>query len=231
MRRNELAIDNYYHIVIRGAGGVPFLHDQDDWWLCLKLLYYLNDSSLSSTWERDLATHKCSLLERPKHWSPREPHVCILAFCIHDNHIHLLVKEIKEGGLTAFMRRFPNSLSNRHRVKYKKSGNIFQAAYKLRRLDSDADLQNVAQYIMVKNVLERYPKGGIEGAMIDFTAAWQWANQDNFSSLPDYAQQRNSPLIDKELLGTVLSSSNQFKNEAWEYLKWRHERNEESLEL
>jgi len=224
MRRDNLAVGSYYHVVIRGAGGLPFFHDEDDWWLGLKLLYYLNDESLvGSTWRRDLVINKCALFERPAHWPPRQPRIKILAFCLHDNHIHLLVKEIKGGGLTAFMRRFPNSLSNCHRMKYRRSGSIFQAAYKLRRIADDGDLQNVALYIMVKNGLERYPNGGLKGAMSDLESAWIWAKQDPFSSLPDYAGRRNSPVIERDLLRTILPEPKKFLLEAREYLKWRDE--------
>lgn len=231
MRREDLAPGNFYHVVIRGAGGFSFLHDDDDWLTSLTHLYYINDSTLRSTWRRELQSYKCGLFERPQTWPAYDPRVHIFAFCIHDNHIHLLIEEMKEGGLTSFMRRYPNCLSNIHRIKYGKAGSIFQAGYQLRRIDSDADLRNVALYILSKNVFERYPEGGIEGALKNFHRATNWALKDPFSAFADYGSTRDSPLVHREILGDFFRTPASFIKEAEDYLSHRIEREKEIREL
>lgn len=230
MRRDNLSKGNYYHVVVRGAGGVSFLKRVEDFWLCIKLLFYQNDTLKKRHWERQLKIFNCKFLQRPEHWPPQDPRIKILAFCIHDNHIHLLVKEIKDGGLTAFMRRFPNSLSNKLKKRYgnlKRMGNAFQAAYKLRLIESDADLRNVALYIMSKNVFERYPNGGIDGALENWDDALKWALEDSFSSFPDFAGKRNSPILDKDVLRAHFPTTNKFIKEARAYLEnWEYKQDE-----
>ncbi len=195
------------------------MFDEQDWWIILKLIYYLNDSNLPKRWERSLILKGCSLFERPEEWPEHDPQIYILAYCIHDDHIHFLVKEIRQGGITAFMRRLPNSFSNKHRVKYEKSGNIFQPAYTVRWISSEADLHNVALYIMAKNTMERYPEEGITGALRNFTKASKWANNDPFSSFADYGSTRNSPILKKEILEDRFSNQKLFLSEAKGYLK------------
>lgn len=231
MRRPDLTPDTYHHVILRGARGMSFLHDKQDWWECLKLLYYHNDTFQYGQWRRDVAHMKTKeLFSRPATWPKRDPLISLLAFCIHGNHVHLLVKEIREGGLSWFMHRFPNSMTLRYNKKYGGSGSIFQGSYASRLIRSDNDLQIVALYIMAKNVFERYPKSGLKKATDHFEDAYQWALTDSFSSFADYAAERNSPIIEKDLLGEFFPTPSLFKKEAKEYLEWYRERQEEERE-
>ncbi len=196
------------------------VEDDHDRWDFLKLLYYFNDTFKYTHWERDLMINNRKLFSRPEHWPEREPLVLISAFCLHDNHFHLLVKEIREGGLSEFMQRLPNSMSVRYIQRYGSKGSIFQASYQHRLIESDADLMNVALYIMIKNVFEKYPEG-LAGALSQFDQAYKWALQDPFSSLADYGAERRSPIIDKDLLAYFFPTPARFKKEAREYVKWR----------
>lgn len=230
MKRDKLVVGSYYHIIERGARFMDIFHDDNDRWNCLRLLFYLNDSYYNNLWERELADSKCPLFKRPKSWPTRDPLVSLEAFCLHDNHFHLLVREIKNRGISDFMHRLPNSMSLRYNKKYNSSGTIFQGPYKLRLIDNDADLENVALYIMVKNVFERFP-GGIKSAENNFKKAWLWGLKDNFSSFADYASKRNSPIVNRKHLRDFFDSPVKFKKSAYDYLKYRRERENEVEEL
>lgn len=212
-------------MVMRGVRQAPIVHNDIDRWDFVKLLYYLNDSFIKRQWERDLSNGKCKLFERPSHWPEQDPLVNVCAFCLHDNHFHLLLKEIRDGGISLFMQRLPNCLSLRYNKKYEGVGTIFQGSYKSRRVQSDGDLINLGMYIMAKNVMERCP-GGIHAATKNFEKAWKWALNDNFSSFADYASRRASPIIRKDALGELLPSPERFKEEVKQYLQNYQEREE-----
>jgi len=195
---------------------MEIFHDKDDLLSCLELLYYLNDIQLPHNWKRDLKN--TPFLYRPEHWPARSTYTDILCFCIHSNHIHLLLKEKLENGISRFMRGFPNSLTQRYNEKYGGAGSIFQGSYKNRKIENDADLHNVALYIMAKNVMERFPEGGITGAAESFEQAWAWASDDTFSSFPAYAAEKSAPLLQKEILAERFSSSEKFYSEVKNYL-------------
>ena len=217
MRRDELVVNGFYHIVQRGARQMNIVHNDADRWDFNKLLYYLNDSFIKRQWERDLLHGDHHIFERPESWPERDPLVSICAYCLHDNHFHLLVKEIREGGLSLFMQRLPNSMSRRYNKKYGGSGTIFDGSYKARRVYHDNDLIGVSLYIMVKNVMEKMP-GGLTHAMNDPEGAWKYALQDRFSSFPDYAAARNSPIVEKDLLRELFPTTDAFKQNAANYL-------------
>jgi len=200
---------------------MPIFHDTDDFWECNKLLFHLNDSYHHDNWKRDLAKMGQEPFARPKFWPPRDPLVCICAYTLHSNHFHLLIKEIEEGGLTHFMLRLPKVLTIRYNKKYGGSGSIFQGPYQSRFIESTADLRNVSLYIMGKNVMERFPEGGIDAACFDFERAWEWALNDEFSSFPEYGNNRNSPIIDADIVGELWRSSDEFKKEVKAYIQQR----------
>lgn len=230
LRMRNKGIETYHHVAMRGARGMNIVENDRDRWDFIKLIYYLNDTFQKSQWERDLKTSQKPLFERPEYWPKRDPLVYILAFCLHDNHFHLLVKEIREGGLSQFMQRLPNSMTLRYNKNYGGSGSIFQGSYGFRLVESDSDLQNITLYIMVKNVFEKYPKGGLKGAMNNFEDAYRWALDDNFSSFADYAGERRSPIIEKDLLSEFFISPRDFKKKAKEYITWYQEREEDEDE-
>jgi len=224
MKRPDLVPGTYHHIILRGTRGMTILHDNADWWECVRSLFYQNDALQMKNWKRELSRTKCELFERPNTWPEKDPLVAILAFCIHANHVHLLVKEVRPGGISRFMHRFPNSLSRRYNSKYGGQGTIFQGGYQQRMIEDDGDIMNVGLYVMVKNTFERYPDGGLHGASESLHDAFEWATQDPFSSFPDYGGARQSPIVTPDLLGQFFDTPHAFRNEAHQYMKRREER-------
>lgn len=221
MTRVELfGVDSFVHVVKRGARGMPITGDKEDRFRFLKLLYYMNDEYLDMNWYR---IDRRDLFFRPESWPKRKPLVAILAYTLMPNHLHLLLKEIREGGVTGFMQKLGQSMTNHHNEKYDEKGSIFQGAYRGRTIDSDEYLRYVAAYIMVKNVFELYPKGGLRGATEGFEDAWKWGTSYRFSSLGDYAGTNQLPILERGMIADVFSSVREFKNFARDVIdggKW-----------
>lgn len=208
MRVEPYTIDSYMHILKRGARGLPITKNAVDQWRFVRLLYFMNDEYKDDFWER--STQDMQLLERPEGWPEREPLVKILVWTLMPNHFHLLLKEIKEGGTSRFMQKLCGSMSLYSNFKYNEKGSLFQGAYKSKTVSEDNYLRYLAAYIMVKNTFELYP-GGYSMAVNNFEKAWQWSVGYSFSSLADYVDNRNSPIIDKDILGEIFTSMVDFK--------------------
>lgn len=220
MKREYQSVDSIYHIFNKSARGIPYLYDNEDWWIILRLLYYLNDEYKNASWSRELWEDKLNIFERPIGWPERNPLIEIIDFCLHSNHYHLLIRQIKEDGILNFMRRFPNSVSRRHNLIHGGTGSVFQGPYQIRKIESNSDLYNTGMYVRVKNLFERYPKGGIEGAKYNFDDAYNWALKDEFSSFADYFGNRNSPILEKSFMEENFKdlNKNELKKIVREYL-------------
>lgn len=221
MTRVELfGIDSFVHVVKRGARGMPITGDEADQLRFLRLLYYMNDEHLDANWYR---IDPRDMFFRPDSWPKRKPLVSVFAYTLMPNHIHLLLRETREGGTSSFMQKLGQSMTNHHNEKYHEKGSIFQGSYRGRTIGNDEYLRYVAVYVMVKNVFELYPKGGLRGASEHFEDAWKWGVTYRFSSFGDYAGVHLSPILERDLIADVFSGSRDFKSFARDVIgggKW-----------
>lgn len=223
MRKEPFGVGSYVHLIKRGAKRTPIVRDNDDRWRFLKLLRYLNDANVPRNWERAITRDNiANNFERPKYWPRQRPYVSILAYCLMDNHFHLLVQEKIEGGVSKFMQRLCTSMSTYFNAKYKDDGTLFQSAYKSKTVDSDEYLQYLAAYILVKNTFERYPTG-LKAAVRQFSTAMAFAESYPFSSLPVFTRQVGSALLDMNEIDQLFNRGDMFVRSAKDVLLGRYE--------
>ena len=222
MTREPFGIDSYVHVYTRGVKKLPIYRQKGDLRRLLFNLYYFNHADrMPDNWKRELEISGNSVnFEWPDAWGERQPIVSILAFSIMFNHLHLIIKEIVEGGTSRFMHRVSMAYSKFINEKYEESGSLFQGAFKSRLIEEDADFRNLAVYVMVKNPFERYP-GGLHRAIENFDDAYERMAGDPFSSLGTYAGYQASPIITKDLLGELFETPESFKEFARETMLYR----------
>jgi len=215
MRKEPFSVGSFVHVYNRGNRKQAIVGDAKDRWRFLQMLYYFNNRfspenifrELRKLWKSDFYKQ----FSWPQSWPERKPIVKILCFSLLDDHFHLLLKEIQTGGITMFMRKLGTGMTNYFNTKYQETGRLFQGAYKARLVDGDSYLRYLSAYIQVKNPLELYA-GGLERAVKEFDKAFEVAVDYPFCSLADYAGERKSPIIDKDLLGELFSSPKEYKN-------------------
>lgn len=196
MRKEPFTVGDYVHIYNRGNRKMPIVYDENDKWRFLKILRYFNDEYSPQNIFRQIQIKSFS---RPAKWPPSRPLVKILCFCLMPNHFHLLLKEIKEDGISKFMKKLGDGFTNYINTKYKESGKVFQGSYKARTVKKDEYLQYLDIYIQVLNPIELYP-GGIEKATKEFNKAFEFATNYSFCSLPDIFGERNLLILDRDIL-------------------------------
>lgn len=223
MRKEPFSIGSYVHVMKRGAKKTPIVRDDHDRWRFLKLLRYLNDANVPRNWERDVTNdHIANNFARPEQWPAPKPYVSILAYCLMDNHFHLLIQEREEEGVGKFMQRLCTSMSSYFNTKYDESGTLFQGAYKARTVDKDDYLQHLAAYIMFKNTFERYPTG-LGQAIKDFDSALLFAENYPFSSLRVFTRETSSSLLDMDEIDQLFTRGDAFLRSGKDALLGRYE--------
>ena len=227
MRVEPYTVGSYLHVIKRGARGMKIVRDDADKWRFLRMLFLLNDKQFDKNWrklKRSTEKQETPLFYRPEHWPPRETIVDIEAYTLMPNHFHLIIHEKLEGGVSQFMKRLGQSMTNHANDKYQEQGSLFQGAFRSRTIKDDRYLRYVAAYVMVKNTFELYPDGGLQAATTDFEKVWNWALSYSFSSLPDYAGRRvSSPILHNGLLKSVFTLA-EFKTFSKDVLlggKWK----------
>jgi putative transposase len=148
---------------------------------------------------------KLKLFNWPDQWEPRVPLVKIISYCLMDNHFHLLLQEIREGGISIFMQKFGLGFTNYMNSKYKESGSIFQGTYKAKLIGSEEYMQYADVYVQLFNPFQLFD-GGVVGALNNFDKAFQFALDYQFSSLGESLGVRNFSIIDRQNTDQKLSS-------------------------
>jgi len=215
MRVEPYGVGSVVHVVKRGARGMDIVQDDADRWRFVRGLYLLNDAYQSQNWARE--AKETDFFERPPAWPEQEPLCSVLAWTLMPNHFHLLLHEDQEGGIAKFLQRFCGSMSAYSNKKYQETGSLFQGSYRSRTVDTEAYLQYVVSYIVVKNVLELYP-GGLTRAIKDFDASWKWAATYPFSSFRSAALGKESPTINIKLLSELGLVRKTFKRDSRDML-------------
>ena len=218
MRIETITIGEYAHIYNRGNRKQDIVKNDKDSWRFIQALRFFNDSYSSTHILRQLSTPSVDSAESvfkmgwPKDWPEKDPLVKILCYCLAPNHFHLLLKAIREGGISKFMQKMGNGYTKYFNIKYKEVGRVFQGPYKIKIVgNNQVYLEYLSAYIQVKNVLELFP-GGIREAKNNISKALQFLEKYPFSSCPDFLGVRKSLIIDKDILGEIFSTSDDYRN-------------------
>ena len=78
--------------------------------------------------------------------------VKILAFCFMPNHIHLLVRQIKNNGITQFMRKFGAGYAAYFNKRYDRRGHLFQGRFKAVHIKNNEQLKTIFVYIYTNSI-------------------------------------------------------------------------------
>lgn len=147
-----------YHIYNRGVAKLAIFEQSEDYKRFIKTLnYYQYDGPKPkfSHFPRFQKTFKLNYSNKI---------VEIHAYCLMPNHFHLLVKQIRDGGITEFVSKLSNSYTKYYNTKYKRVGPLLQGEFKAVLVESDEQLLHLSRYIhlnplvssLVKN-LNQYP--------------------------------------------------------------------------
>lgn len=115
----------------------------------------------------------------------RKPLVHIKAYAVMPNHIHLLVEEIREKGISKFMLKLMTAYSMYFNIKYERSGALFTRPFRSRHIDTDEYLRWVFAYITL-NPIQLFQNDWREVGIHDLVKAIKFIREYSYSSFWDY---------------------------------------------
>ncbi|MBI2450620.1 MAG: transposase [Candidatus Nealsonbacteria bacterium] len=193
-KRPPLVNSEIYHIVIRTVEDLKLFRDDHDFLRMIHDLFAFNDTvPVSSYFRRDkvTGTFPATFMKRK-----REVLVEILAFCLMSNHVHLLVRQLKDDGISNFMRKIGAGYSAYYNQKYKRAGHVFQGRYKIVHITNDNQLKTIFVYIHTNPVAIIYPHWKEEGIGIKYLGkVIQFIEEYRWSSYSDYLGNKNFPSL------------------------------------
>jgi len=141
-RKVPFAIDEWYHCYNHGIEKRLVFEDTRDYHRFLELLYLANEEFPLR--REDIKIHKLEeILKVPR----GKKLVSIGAFCLMPNHFHLVLKEIADGGITAFMRKIGTAYTMYFNARHGRRGNLFFGPFQSRHVSTDRYFQHLINYV------------------------------------------------------------------------------------
>lgn len=197
IRRPPLVNGEIYHIVLRAIEGLKlFRGEKDNIRMVNDLFEFDDDAPVSSNYRHNKMPR--TLLGRHE----RELLVEILAFCLMPNHLHLLVRQSREGGISKFMRKIGAGYGGYYNKKYQRKGRLFDGRYKVIRIANDNQLKIIFVYIHTNPVAILIPHWKEKGVgKKEFQKVLNFLDNYRWSSYLDYLGKDNFPsLISRDYL-------------------------------
>lgn len=111
----------------------------------------------------------------------------IYAFCLMDNHVHMLIKE-EIDRISRIMRRINTSYANYFNIKYERVGHVFQDRFKSEAIESDRHLLEAIRYIH---------NNPVKAKMVREPSEFTWSSYNSYINRGSY----DSFIYSTEILG------------------------------
>jgi REP element-mobilizing transposase RayT len=164
------AVGEYYHVYNRGTDKRIIFKsraDSDRFFKCMTLFNVVDPV-------RSLHALGGMKAERD---ATDKPLVEIVAYCLNPNHYHLLLKEIRDGGISEYIKRLSGGYTSYFNTRHTRTGVLFQGKFKYKHVRSNDHLLHLSAYI---NCNYRVHKLSIEKSNGIIRSSW-----GEYLNLPD----------------------------------------------
>ena len=199
-RLTPLVTGEIYHIFNRSVAQQPIFKKSRECIRALEIIDYyrfVNTPLRFSHYNRLSSQEKGDLLKNL--YKTNDKFIDIYAFSLMPNHYHLLVKQLKDGGVSKFLRIMQDSYAKYLNTKSKRSGSVFQQMFKAVRIETDEQFLHVSRYIHL-NPLTSYVI-----SQKDELERYSW------NSYMDYLSSFPRPFINTDFLNKFFKSKLNFK--------------------
>lgn len=147
IRKEKFVPGEYYHIFSRTILNIPEFRDYSNT-KRLSLAFLIANSTNSSEAFQALRNDKNTPLKKIIEIIQKgEKIVDVLCYAIMPDHYHLLLREIKENGISNFILKCNTSIAKYVNIKNNRKGSLFENTFKSKHINSNEYLLHLSLYI------------------------------------------------------------------------------------
>lgn len=226
-RKEKFNNGEIYHIILRAIDDNLIFNNIDDNYRGIFSIYEFNTTKPVVIRDRRQARSRIKRILRKANEDPRfaadsrDKIVEILAFCFMPNHLHLLVRQLGNGGIIKFMRKFGAGYGGYFNKKHNRKGHVFQNNFKAVSVKNDEQLKIVWAYIHANSISLIEPKWKERGIR-DFKKTIKFLENYKWSSYPDYIGKTNFPSVTgRKFILETMGGQSKCKEFLEDYVKYR----------
>jgi putative transposase len=172
MRKEPLVPGSCYHIINKSIAGYGIFTDASEYERMTGAISYYSQADRSMKYSAFIALSK----KNQKDHSTEEKNVTVLAYCVMPTHLHLILKEIKENGISIFMSNILNSYARYFNSKHNRKGPLWEGNFKNVPIRTDEQLLHVTRYVHLNPVTAH---------LVNDPRDWEHSSYRHFLGYPD----------------------------------------------
>lgn len=152
MRKTPFILGEYYHIYNRTILNIPEFKEKNNCNRLMQAFLLANSTKSGQAFEylrnNSKPTYDVGLINRALEIARKgEKLVDVLCYAIMPDHYHLLIREVREKGITEFIRKCNISIAKYINKRKERRGTIFESRFKSKHIDSNEYLRHLSLYI------------------------------------------------------------------------------------
>lgn len=148
IRKDQLVTGNYYHIFSRSIAKFVIFNNQEEFLRMRDIVHLCQFANFNYRFSKYIkldSTLKNQIYDNLL--KSNEKLVEIIAYCLMPTHIHLILRQISDNGISKFMARILNSYSRYFNQKHGRIGPLWSGRFKNVFVSSDSQLLHLTRYL------------------------------------------------------------------------------------
>jgi len=237
-KQPQLVNDEIYHVISRTVGDTVVFDNEKDFYRGIFSIYEFNNSNPVEIWERRRARASFKKQEKLKivgrltshnfkdindsYIDERDRLVDIFAFSFMPNHLHLILKQLKDNGITQFMKKVNGGYAKYFNEKYNRKGHLFNK-FRAVHIKDDDQFKNAFVYVhtnLISLIEPSWKEKGIENP----EKVKEFLENNKRHSYPDYLGKKNFPSVtQRNFLLEVMGGAEGCKAEVDNWIMYKKE--------
>ncbi|MEK7665237.1 MAG: transposase [Patescibacteria group bacterium] len=231
----QLVNEEVYHVVSRTVGDTVIFDDENNFYRGIFSIYEFNNANPVSIRDRREQRKKEKLFQQESPRCPtsgrlnelfgldkRNKLVEVWAFSFMPNHLHLILKQLKDNGITEFMKKVNGGYANYFNKKYDRKGHLFNK-FKAIHIKDDDQLRNTFAYVHA-NLISLIEPGWKEKGIKNTKKVIKFLEDNKRHSYPDYLGKKNFPSVtERNFLLDLIGGAKGCKEVVDNWIKYKEE--------
>ena len=151
-RKDSLVNGQVYHVFTKSIAGYKIFNNSEEYSRFISTVrYYQKEKPLAKFCKyvelAELRKNKTFFLK-----SESDEIVGIIAYCVMPTHVHFILKQLKDSGISTFMSHTLNSYTRFFNIKHKRKGPLWQGRFKSVLVSSEEQLLHLTRYVHLNPV-------------------------------------------------------------------------------
>ncbi|MBL7073461.1 MAG: transposase [Candidatus Omnitrophica bacterium] len=174
-RKDPLVNEEVYHVFSKSIAGFKIFNNYFDYERMIGEIAFYREKDVSCRFSEHLKTEK-------KHGSKLqisvggEKIVEIIAYCLMPTHLHFILKQLREKGISQFMGLILNSFTRYFNSRYKRKGPLWEGRFKNVLVKDDAQFVHLTRYLHLNPT---------SSGLVDSPEDWKYSSYKEYLGLVD----------------------------------------------